>query len=311
MPPQDDNKSTPFFQSMQLVWGDRDKDERQALIREYEKTAKRSLVVFWGQIGPMVMVPFVDVIEDLPKNRPIDLMLSSYGGDGNTSIRMARICRGREKRGFRIIVPDIAASAATLLTLAADSVIMSDASVLGPIDPQIFMSTREQYVAAKQIKGIVDDLEKRIQDHPKATGLYGALLVDIDGIAYQAAKAAMQETKEFVSDMLKLRLKAPSNPEALQRATSRIAGNLQSQATHSPSIGHTEARTAGIPTKHSDTLPSGRWEILWALHTMYVARYGPFFNDALVIEGNNASFAIPSTAPRSDKRDSTEPPAGT
>lgn len=301
MPLQDSYRPTPFSRSMQSVWGDRDRRERQALIREYEKTAKRSLVVFWGEIGPMAMVPFVDVIDDLPKDRPLDLMLSSYGGDGNTSIRMARTCRG-SKRGFRIIVPDVAASAATLLTLAADSIIMSDASVLGPIDPQIFMSTRDQYVAAKQIQGTVDDLERRIQDHPKATGLYGALLVDIDGIAYQEAKDAMQETEELVSDMLRLRLKPPANPEALRKATSRIANNLQSQATHSPSIGCAEARAAGIPTKHIDTLPSGRWEMLWELHTMYVARYGPFFNDALVIEGHSASFAAPSSAPRPDQK---------
>jgi len=290
---------------MQSVWGDRDRHERQALIREYEKTAKRSLVVFWGEIGPMAIVPFVDVIDDLPKDKPLDLMLSSYGGDGNTSLRMARTCRGNKRR-FRIIVPDIAASAATLLTLAADSVVMSDASMLGPIDPQIFMPTRDQYVAAKQIQGTVDDLEERIQNHPKATGLYGALLVDIDGIAYQKAKAAMQETEEFVSDMLKLRLRAPANPEALKKATSRIANNLQSQATHSPSIGYAEARAAGIPTKHIDTLPSGHWEMLWTLHTMYVARYGPFFNDALVIEGHSASFTRQSSAPHPDKKNTSD-----
>ena len=47
----------------------------------------------------------------------------------------------RDKTGgapFRIIVPDFAKSAGTLMVLGADKVVMSDTSELGPIDPQIF-----------------------------------------------------------------------------------------------------------------------------------------------------------------------------
>ncbi len=305
MPSKVSSKSTPFSRSMQSLRDDRQTHERQALIRTYEKTTKRSLVVFWGEIGPSAIVPFVDVINDLQKNKPLDLMLSSYGGDGDTSIRMARICRG-SKRKFRIIVPDIAASAATLLTLAADLVIMSDASALGPIDPQIHMPHKHQYVAAKQILGIVDDLERRIQNHPKATGLYGALLTGIDGIAYQKAKAAIKQTEEFVTDMLKLRMKAPTKPKALKKAASQIAKDLQSQAIHSANIGYTEARAAGIPTEHVSTLPSGQWELLWELHTMYVAQYSTSFNYANVIEGHSASFTRLDSAADSDGKNSPD-----
>ncbi len=38
---------------------------------------------------------------------------------------------------FRIIVPDMAKSAGTLMTFGADQILMSDTSELGPIDPQI------------------------------------------------------------------------------------------------------------------------------------------------------------------------------
>lgn len=279
---------------------------RQALIRKYQEATGRSLVAFRGEISPRDMVPFVDIVDDLSKKKPLDLMLSSYGGDGHTSIRIARKCRGRKsKREFRIIVPDTAASAATLLTLAADSVIMGDVSVLGPIDPQIPMPTRDRYVAAKQITGIVNDFEERAKANPRATGLYGALLVDIDGITYQEAKAAIDQTEEIVSDMLKLRRDGSHS----QELTSEIAKKLQSPATHAPNIGYAEAIEAKIPAKHADTLPAEYWAMLWELHTLYTVAYGPLFGSYVVIEGCNTSYYRPSA--RAGQNDSTDRPVDT
>lgn len=48
---------------------------------------------------------------------------------------MLRAAAGPQGR-FRVIVPDFAKSAGTLITLAADKILMSDSSELGPIDPQ-------------------------------------------------------------------------------------------------------------------------------------------------------------------------------
>ena len=87
-------------------------------------------------------------------------MLTSLGGDGETSLRLANMCHG-ERDDFRIVVIDLAASAATLLSLAAETIVMSDRSALGPIDPQVFMPQRNQYHPAKNIVKIVDDLDNR------------------------------------------------------------------------------------------------------------------------------------------------------
>ena len=50
-------------------------------------------------------------------------------------IRMVRSTVGETE--FRIIVPEFAKSAGTLMILGADRVVMSDMSELGPIDPQM------------------------------------------------------------------------------------------------------------------------------------------------------------------------------
>ena len=44
---------------------------------------------------------------------------------------------------FRLVVPDTAKSAATLIGLGATEIVMSTTSELGPIDPQVMLPDRD------------------------------------------------------------------------------------------------------------------------------------------------------------------------
>ena len=70
------------------------------------------------------------------ENIGLDLLLQSPGGDIDKAENIVYMCRNRFS-SFRVIVPESAKSAATLIALAADSIIMGYTSELGPIDPQI------------------------------------------------------------------------------------------------------------------------------------------------------------------------------
>ncbi|WP_420438297.1 SDH family Clp fold serine proteinase [Candidatus Poriferisodalis sp.] len=100
---------------------------RQAEIRAYEDSTGRALVVFWGPILSAVVTPFADAIKDVRPGQPLDLMLTSLGGDAKAALRIATMCHA-ERDDFRVVVPDTAASAATLLALASEAVVMSDTS---------------------------------------------------------------------------------------------------------------------------------------------------------------------------------------
>ncbi len=65
----------------------------------------------------------------------------------------------RKKTGsarLRIIVPDYAKSAGTLMVLGPDSVVMSDTSELGPIDPQIIRSDRNRNMVWHSVTSYLD-----------------------------------------------------------------------------------------------------------------------------------------------------------
>lgn len=70
----------------------------------------------------------------------LDLILHSPGGSPSAAEAMVHYLRTRFN-DIRVIVPNMAMSAATMLACAADCVMMGKHSFLGPIDPQLIMQT--------------------------------------------------------------------------------------------------------------------------------------------------------------------------
>lgn len=255
---------------------------RQTEIRNYEGTTDRALVVFWGPIRSDVITPFADAVHDVQPDQPLDLMLTSLGGDAEAAITMAAMCHA-EREDFRVIVPETAASAATLLALAAEAVVMSDTSALGPVDPQILLPDRGHFFPAKGIVELVDDLDGKTRDNPHAYELYAALLADVDAVAYQRAKDAIRRTGELVPEVLRLRHTPPSDSDI-----ERMTEDLQSSAVHSATIGHARAKELGIPTEYLSP-HSSTWDLLWRLHAHYAFLLSHQSRENL-IEGRRVSF---------------------
>lgn len=66
----------------------------------------------------------------------IHVIVNSPGGSPETAYRLARLIRLRAEQ-CRVYVPYYAKSAASLLCLAGDEIVMSDVSELGPLDIQV------------------------------------------------------------------------------------------------------------------------------------------------------------------------------
>ena len=277
--PYDPPSQSAYFRALQSS-----RYERQKKIYDYEESTGRSLVVFWGPITTNVITPFADAINDVPSDCALDVMLTSYGGNGEVALRLATMCHA-EREDFRVVVPDTAASAATLLALAAESIVMSNTSALGPIDPQIEFPAGEDYVPAKDIVSIVEDIVKRVKDDPRLLELYAHFMGDVDAVVYQQARSAMERTKEFVPEVLALRQKPLSSDQI-----EKIVESLHNQPMHSTTIGPDKARKLGMPIEYMDSR-SVEWDRLWRLHTDYVAKHvRPL--PANVIEGRRVSFTF-------------------
>lgn len=120
---------------------------RAALYHDLKKVLGMPVITFYTSFGPYV-APGIDnsdadtiesVLNTVDLRNGFALMINSPGGDGLAAERIINICRSYKpaRKQFITIVPSKAKSAATMVCLGSDRILMRRTSELGPIDPQI------------------------------------------------------------------------------------------------------------------------------------------------------------------------------
>ncbi|MEO5339789.1 MAG: hypothetical protein H7837_04610 [Magnetococcus sp. MYC-9] len=141
---------------------------RKYLARLYEKTQRNVIAYYSGWIekpnfpsfvlgiSDQDMGGFMSVIHKLDRSRGLDLILHTPGGNIAATEALVEYLWRMFERDMRVIVPQIAMSAGTMVACAAKTIVMGKHSNLGPIDPQIgsFAAQavlKEFKIAAQQI----------------------------------------------------------------------------------------------------------------------------------------------------------------
>ncbi|HXI87013.1 MAG TPA: hypothetical protein VNH64_06110, partial [Parvularculaceae bacterium] len=78
----------------------------------------------------------LDAIRKTPPNQPLEIVLHTPGGLLLPAVQIARAVKSHKGRKT-VFVPHYAMSGGTIISLAADEIVLSPHAVLGPIDPQI------------------------------------------------------------------------------------------------------------------------------------------------------------------------------
>ncbi len=214
-------------------------------------------------------------------------MLFTFGGDGETAVRLVRSAQSRCKE-LTVIVPDIAKSAGTIMVLGAHHIIMGPTSDLGPIDPQ-FELKPGSLVSAKDIIAAVDDAAQRIQNAPQTYPLYASLLSDVTAITVQQARSALERTADLMEEALR------SNADRTDAQVSGLMKTLKgplvdSPKTHTAVFGAKAASDAGLPVTQLDST-TPQWKKIWRLWARYLAMNSRFY------EGSRASQVFPWQQP--------------
>lgn len=100
----------------------------------------------------------IDQLDELPQGTTeLDFLIASFGGDPMVAWRIMSLIRERIDR-VSVLVPQSAYSAATLLALGADEIIMHPNSHLGPVDMQITTVTEgtRRHFSTEDISAFLD-----------------------------------------------------------------------------------------------------------------------------------------------------------
>ena len=163
-----DNR-TPLYRAFHAA-----RYQRQETIGRIQVLTGRRLVCYVSgskcQVDWDDTMPFLDLLHKVKPGESFDLLLHTPGGNLDAAEKIIRLAREKVgKAEFRIIVPDMAKSAGTLMVLGADRVLMSDASELGPIDPQVQFADSNGLIRWHSAQHYIDaynELYQKINDNP-------------------------------------------------------------------------------------------------------------------------------------------------
>ena len=97
-----------------------------------------------------------------PDDVPIDLILHTPGGLVLAATQIANAIK-KHPAEVRVLIPHYAMSGGTLVSLAADKIVMDENAVLGPVDPQLG-SMMKVYPAVSVLEAVRRKGEKKVDD---------------------------------------------------------------------------------------------------------------------------------------------------
>ncbi len=130
---------------------------RSNALKQLEGVSGTRVVFYWSRLDrPLVrtdVMPIANMLQSVGRVNDLDFVIVSPGGDGTAAETIVDLCRKYCNSRFRVVVPAYAKSAATLIALSADEIVMGESSELGPIDAQVFVMQDgiEQQVSADHV----------------------------------------------------------------------------------------------------------------------------------------------------------------
>jgi len=182
---------------------------RKACYSEIEKLRGRPLLVYATKFldGVPSGIPnfidlsdvdgFTDLINSVKGSKSIDVLLHSPGGRPDATERLVGLLRNKFEE-VHFLIPHSAYSAATMLALSGNSIVLHSSAILGPIDPQI------NGVPARSIKRGFEKAKERIaKEGPEALPAYIPLIEKYSLELLELCEDSEKLSKDLVSTWLK------------------------------------------------------------------------------------------------------------
>lgn len=132
---------------------------------ERERGGRALVTLFTSFVYPVILddsdVSLLEsILQRIDLSRGLCLMLNSPGGDALAAERLIHVCRCYARGDFEVLVPKAAKSAATVIALGANRLLMGETAELGPLDAQVqrAIDGQRRYMSARAIVASYDAL---------------------------------------------------------------------------------------------------------------------------------------------------------
>ncbi|MBI4489409.1 MAG: hypothetical protein HY694_10020 [Deltaproteobacteria bacterium] len=238
----------------------------RVIVEKIEKKVGRNIVVYHANMGHPASLMldhdveiFENILSTLERSRhqnKLDLLVHSPGGLPEVAAKFVRVARSYSS-SFRVVVPSTAMSAATLMAMGADQIVMSDTSKLGPIDPQMPTIDRTGRQFLRPAKSFIDAFSALINSAHEAIGkkqpaqAYLALLNNQDPSWIMECVRAQQATKKLAAELLKANMLKNKSDQEIEAVVGKFVA-VGEEGTHGSPIFWDGAQAFGLDIHYED-----------------------------------------------------------
>lgn len=206
-----------------------------------------------------------------PSDRTLDLFIYSRGGNVSVPWRIVSMLREFAHR-FNILIPFRAHSAATMVALGADDIVMGRKGELGPIDPSLNRRGGPPSTGAPQSVS-VEDVTSYITFMRSRAGLndQSAVAQVVSQLATHLEPLTIGQVNRLYSHIrLVARKLLSARAEKLDesKAAAIIDALTEKLYSHGHALGRTEAAELGLPVENADHETE---RLMWELYEDYAA----------------------------------------
>jgi hypothetical protein len=246
--------------------------QRQSQIKNIEARYGRRLLCYVSGIKLFIdrddTLGFVDLLHNVPKDSEIDLLLHTAGGDIDAAEKLIWLIRATVGTGrLRVIVPDFAKSAGTLVALGADRIVMSDASELGPIDPQIKLNDGRGNLIPHSVQNYLSAYRSHTRAlHADPGNMSARIMLDkIDPATVKLFQAVRKRALKLAERHMQ-RWMFQSRPGNFTKIA-RDLMNPKLWHAHGQVINWVDAKDIGLEVEYLDP-KSEEWQAYWELYCL-------------------------------------------
>lgn len=142
------------------------------------------------------MNAFMNAVHGLDKNKGLDLILHTPGGDLAATESLINYLRTIFSNDIRAIIPQISMSAGTIIALSCREIIMGKQSSLGPIDPQL------GGVACQSVLEEFETAVKEVTVNPASAALWQVVFNKFNPTFITTCKKSIEWSEKLMEDYI-------------------------------------------------------------------------------------------------------------
>lgn len=228
------------------------KNSKDSVSDQFKNSLLKFIESSEGFVYPLIIPPVQSIDEDalfevysdlrkIGEQDNLNVLLYSYGGDARTAFHIGRLLQAYSNKKLQIYPLREAKSAATLIASAADNMVMSELSELGPMDPQIKLPSIERRFSPLAIKHSLELLHGEISNgHDLIVKTLAERLPD--PLSLGEALKSLETGKDYLRKLLVSRMFAGDSEKAAAVAEQLVLG----YPDHGYCIDFKEAQDIGL-----------------------------------------------------------------